>query len=763
MRRKFGCPGGIPAATGAGSAWKLLGPGGGGAQYIPTVSPRDPDSMLVACDMTGAYVTHDGGRSWAQFNLGSRVDSFAFDPSDPGVVYAGGTGLYRSDDAGETWHLLFPAPDESLEELMEGDHADHSYLSRGNWPGGEIQCIRVYGSNGENILIGIHAAGRLLLYFSEDRGAAWRELANTDGRRFHQIYSESVQTGSVRICCFTDREAYSLRTRGEPHGTAIRLPEGDMTIAHAAGGWNPETDSPVFYLIAGSGTQTSLWRSDDRGQTWLPLPVCLGGDAPSAFPPPELTVLAVPEYDARVVYAGVGRQLEYGKDTGAGSIHVCFGVIKSEDCGRTWRWVFKSDYETDPANLETGWAERDYGLPWHMTGPKGVGPIGLGACPSDPDVCLATDLSSSFLTTDGGASWKQVYSMDNPDGTVSSRGLEVTTCYGVHFDPFDQRHIAVSFTDIGMFHSQDSGRSWQHGICGVPVPWGNTCYWFVFDPDVRGRSWSAWGGAHDLPRPKMLRSGSFRRYEGGVCKSEDGMLSWSLSNGGMPGNSVVTHLALDAASSSEARTLYAAVFDRGVYKSTDGGASWVLKSNGVSGNRNAWRLALLPDGTLFLLVARGLRGRETVDGALYRSDDGAEHWERVQLPEGVNAPNDLAFDGADPQTLYLSCWPDETGGSAQGGGLYASRDGGSSWRNIFDGTAHAYASAVHPHNPSVLFLVTFDSAAWYSEDAGATWRQIAGYDFKWGHRPMVDPADDGMLYITTFGSGVWHGPWKQEV
>jgi len=44
-------------------SWKVLGPGGGGAQYIPTVSPHDPRRVLVACDMTGAYLTHDAGKS----------------------------------------------------------------------------------------------------------------------------------------------------------------------------------------------------------------------------------------------------------------------------------------------------------------------------------------------------------------------------------------------------------------------------------------------------------------------------------------------------------------------------------------------------------------------------------------------------------------------------------------------------------------------------------------------------------------------------
>ena len=36
-----------------------------------------------------------------------------------------------------------------------------------------------------------------------------------------------------------------------------------------------------------------------------------------------------------------------------------------------------------------------------------------------------------------------------------------------------------------------------------------------------------------------------------------------------------------------------------------------------------------------------------------------------------------------------------------------------------------------------------------------TWRRIAGYDFKWGHRVIVTPPK---LYVTTFGGSVWVSP-----
>ena len=38
-----------------------------------------------------------------------------------------------------------------------------------------------------------------------------------------------------------------------------------------------------------------------------------------------------------------------------------------------------------------------------------------------------------------------------------------------------------------------------------------------------------------------------------------------------------------------------------------------------------------------------------------------------------------------------------------------------------------------------------------------SWNRIRGYDFHWGQRIIVDQNDPEKVYITTFGSSVWHG------
>ncbi len=58
----------------------------------------------------------------------------------------------------------------------------------------------------------------------------------------------------------------------------------------------------------------------------------------------------------------------------------------------------------------------------------------------------------------------------------------------------------------------------------------------------------------------------------------------------------------------------------------------------------------------------------------------------------------------------------------------------------------------------MLYLSTFDAALYRSIDRGRTWKQLEGFDFQWGYRPVPDPHHPGMLYLTTFGSSVWYGP-----
>jgi photosystem II stability/assembly factor-like uncharacterized protein len=145
------------------------------------------------------------------------------------------------------------------------------------------------------------------------------------------------------------------------------------------------------------------------------------------------------------------------------------------------------------------------------------------------------------------------------------------------------------------------------------------------------------------------------------------------------------------------------------------------------------------------------------DGALYRSTDGAEHWQPVALPGGTNGPNGLAIDPESPDRLYLAAWARAAGEHGDGGGIFLSENGGKNWKQVLDKDRHIYDLTIDSVDPKVLYATGFESSAWRSADRGLHWTRIPGFNFKWGQRVIPDPLHHDEVYITTFGGSVWHG------
>ncbi len=733
----------LPAAMTRGvekNGWRILGPGGGGALYIPTIKPGDPDTALVACDMTGAYLTENGGQAWSEINLKALVKAFAFDPANPSVIYAGATGLYRSSDGGHQWQLVFPRPAAVEREMMSGDHADHSYVSKDNWPGGKIEAICVDPRDSQRIYLGINC-GTLKLFATQDGGDTWAEVCALSGARF----MKSLLADSL-LFLLTDAGLSRLEVET---AKLERLPGPSNEVLDLSAGKDLSNGQTVLFVTTPGQWQgqftAGVYCSHDLGQTWQAINNGLEADlGRGQFR--RITCIAACAQDARSLYASAV------EPQGEGASTDYFGIFKSADMGRTWQWALKIG-KTNPSNRAGGWIESDYATDW------GGAPFYLSVSPTHPAVCYATDWGTAYRSVDGGVNWSQLYCAVQPGGEVTTLGLDVTNIYWVHFDPFHRDHLALSCTDIGAFHSQDGGKTWRHSLKGVPRPWQNGCYTILFDPQVKGRAWSAWSACHDLPRPKMFKT-DLSHFQGGICKSEDALETWSVSSQGLPAVCAATDLLLDHRSPAGGRTLYLAAVGAGVYKSGDDGKTWQASSQGIQGNLNAWRLVQLPDGRLLVLVCRGWQNGKVIDGGLYSSTDQAASWQPVPLPTGVNFPNDLAFDPSDPQRLYLACWPTTLQGEEQWGGLYRSEDGGGTWSNIYNPAAHVYGVAVDPRRPATVFLTTFEGVINRSDDFGQHWQRLGGYNFKWAKQPIPDPYNPDMLYLTTFGSSVWYGPAK---
>jgi photosystem II stability/assembly factor-like uncharacterized protein len=715
-------------------AWKIIGPGGGGTMIAPTVSPHDPNIVVEHCDMTGAYITLDGGLSWRMFNLRAVVETFAFDPRDPKVIYAGNAALWRSDDTGRSWRMVFPDPAGRTVEHQLGDHSDYRLTSAApDYPaGGRISAIAVDPANSSRIAVAFAdgQTGGSLLLTSADRGKSFRRAHEFPGEPI--LLLRHLPGGLLAI------GSKAVHWNADGSWEARPLPPGRIRQADAG-----EENGATFVYIS---TQAALLVSEDAGRTWQARTPALGQQSG------RFEAIAASARHARAAYAGF-RRLKLGDAPG----DVYNGIAKTTDAGRHWTIVFRES--TAPAeNLDASWIEQRAPAGGHDI--FFDAPVSLGVAPGNPGICYATDLFRTYRTLDGGRNWAQVNSVRTRDNRWTTRGLDVTTNYGVHFDPFDPRHVFIDYTDIGAFHSYDGGASWETATDGVPRNWRNTTYWLAFDPGVKGLIWGAFSGVHDLPRPKMWRGRDPLAYVGGVGVSTDGGRHWAASNSGMP-ETAVTHVLLDPASPAGRRTLYACGFGRGVYKSTDNGKTWTLKNDGIAEPKPfAWRIVRANDGTLYLILARNNEGRygEPGGGALYKSVDAAEHWTKMDLPEGCNGPNGLALDPRDNRRMYLAAWGQERPDVDTGGGIFLSADAGKTWRQIFRRSQHVYDVTVDPRQPDTLYACGFDASAWRSSDAGKNWARIRGYNFKWGHRVIPDPNDPSKIYVTTYGGSVWQGP-----
>jgi hypothetical protein len=70
------------------------------------------------------------------------------------------------------------------------------------------------------------------------------------------------------------------------------------------------------------------------------------------------------------------------------------------------------------------------------------------------------------------------------------------------------------------------------------------------------------------------------------------------------------------------------------------------------------------------------------------------------------------------------------------------------------------SAGIDPLNPDLIYINTFQNAAYRSEDSGESWKRIEGYRFKWGQKAIPDINNPGMLFLTTYGGSVFYGPAK---
>jgi photosystem II stability/assembly factor-like uncharacterized protein len=744
-------------------AWAIAGFGGGGAMFFPAVSPHNADFAMVACDMTGSYVTYNGGLTWRMFCLRGPVRFFVFDPVDSNVVYANSIALFKSTDRGNTWNITFPGPSEIEGIVSKGDHASEIIITKDSTRR-HVLAMAVDPDNSDYLYAAASVNNTLAFYVSEDQGISWKkenELKN-GAENIFVVPSSPEENRTIYI---TGKNSITIKENGI--WKTNPGPAGVGTLTCYSGGFDKEKNKYIIYAISGKsyfnpgGDPSGIYYTENGGKTWENRQDDLLKQQMNNSGFPEWRTIATSASHPETVYVSYNG-LKVHEDT------ICIGVARSKDCGKTWELSWKDCMtpggELYGDNYEKGWIDERFGPGW------GDNPFSIAVSQANPDICYTTDFGRTIKTTDGGETWEQVYTKKKEGAGWISRGLDVTTGYNMVFDPFDTDHVFMAVTDIGLMESTDGGISWTSATRdnGVPENWVNSTYWLTFDPEIKGKAWAAMSEVHDLPRPKMWRRTGIAGYEGGALVTNDAGKTWkALSND--IGEAAVTHILIDPASNSTSRTLYACAFGKGVYKSVDGGKTWNRKNAGIKGKEPfAWRITLNDNnGELFLTVCRrsddGSIGNEH-DGALYRSADGAETWSEMNLPEGTNGPMSICVDPDDPERLLLSAWGRVSAGQYSpdtGGGIFLSEDNGKTWKQTLEKDQHVH-DITYDSRIKTYYACGFNGSAYRSEDRGESWIRITGYNFKWGKRVEPDPGDPEKVFIITFGGGVWYGPAKGD-
>src|SRR5438093_479315 len=104
--------------------YRSIGPAAGGRVSRVCGVPGDPLTYYAATAAGGVWKSNDGGLTFGPIfddQPVSSIGSIAVAPSDPNVVYVGsgeanirgnvaaGNGIYKSTDAGKTWHHVWKA------------------------------------------------------------------------------------------------------------------------------------------------------------------------------------------------------------------------------------------------------------------------------------------------------------------------------------------------------------------------------------------------------------------------------------------------------------------------------------------------------------------------------------------------------------------------------------------------------------------------------------------------------------------------------
>ena len=236
----------------------------------------------------------------------------------------------------------------------------------------------------------------------------------------------------------------------------------------------------------------------------------------------------------------------------------------------------------------------------------------------------------------------------------------------------------------------------------------------------------------------------FGAAAGGVWKTSDAGWAWRCVSDGFIRRPSIGSLAV---ATSDPNVVYAGTGEAcvradvsrgdGIYRSQDAGRTW--RNCGLADAHHIGRVVVdSSNSEVVYCAALGHLYGPSAERGVYRSMNGGGSWESVLFKDADTGAVDIAMDPGNSRILFASLWqvrrsPSTLSSGGPGSSLYASFDGGSSWRDLGNqpgfpgGTKGKIGAAVAAGSKGRLWaLVEAARTGLYrSDDWGETWDLVS--------------------------------------